>query len=96
MNPKMGRWFFDTVYFWSTVEVYLKYTWSILTVYIHLESTLQVYFKYTWSNLQVYIKNTNLISQNVLQMYFFCQNNIYFKYASSSVIQQFEVYLKYT
>ena len=51
---------------------------------------------YTWGILQVYIKNTDLISQNVLQMYFFCQNNIDLKYTSSSVIQQVEVYLKYT
>ena len=29
-------------------------------------------------------------------MYFFCQNNIDLKYTSSSVIQQVEVYLKYT
>ena len=48
------------------------------------------------SVLLVCIKNTNLISQNVLQMYFFCQNNIDLKYTSSSVIQQVEVYLKYT
>ena len=46
--------------------------------------------------LQVYIKNSNLISQNVLQMYFFCRNNIEMKYTSSSVIQQVEVYLEYT
>ena len=32
----------------------------------------------------------------MLQMYFFCQNNIDLKYNSSSVIQQVEVYLKYT
>ena len=51
---------------------------------------------YTWGILQVYIKNTDLISQNVLQMYFFCRNNIDLKYTSSSVIQQVEVYLKYT
>ena len=72
------------VYFWSTVKVYLKYT------YIHNTSR-----KYTLSILQVYIKNTDLISQNVLQMYFFCQNNIDLKYTSSSVIQQVEVNLKY-
>ena len=29
-------------------------------------------------------------------MYFFCRNNIDLKYTSSSVIQQVEVYLKYT
>ena len=29
-------------------------------------------------------------------MYFFCSNNIDLKYTSSSVIQQIEVYLKYT
>ena len=46
--------------------------------------------------LQALTKNTDLISQNVLQMYFFCQNNIDLKYTSSSVIQQVEVYLKYT
>ena len=45
--------------------------------------------------LQVYIKNSNLISQNVLQMYFFCRNNIDLKYTSSSVIQQVKVDLKY-
>ena len=45
--------------------------------------------------LQVYIKNTNLISQNVLQVYFFCRNNIDLKYTPSSVIQQVEVDLKY-
>ena len=72
------------------MEVYLKYTYSIL-----LESTLQVYLKYTGSVLQVYIKKTDLISQNVLQMYFFCRNEIDLKYASS-VIQQVEVCLKYT
>ena len=48
------------------------------------------------SILLVCIKNTNLISQNVLQMYFFCQNNIDLKYTSSSVIQQVEVYFKHT
>ena len=47
--------------------------------------------------LQGYIKNIDLISQNVLQMYFFCRNNIDLKYtSSSSVIQQVDVYLKYT
>ena len=46
--------------------------------------------------LQVYIKNTDLISQNVFQVYFFCRNNIDFKYNSSSAVQQVEVYLKYT
>ena len=46
--------------------------------------------------LQALTKNTDLISQNVLQMYFFCQNNIDLKYTSSSVIQQIEVYLKYS
>ena len=29
-------------------------------------------------------------------MYFFCRNNIDLKYTSSSVIDQVEVYLKYT
>ena len=32
----------------------------------------------------------------MLQMYFFCRNNIDLKYTSSSVIQQVEVYLKHT
>ena len=74
------------------MEVYLKYTYNIL-----LESTLQVYLKYTGSVLQVYFKKTDLISQNVPQMYFFCRNKIDLKYASSSsVIQQVEVCLKYT
>ena len=41
-------------------------------------------------------QNTDLISQNVLQMYFFCRNNIDLKHTSSSVIQQVEVYSKYT
>ena len=45
--------------------------------------------------LQVNIKNTNLISQNVLQMYFSCRNNIDLEYTSSPVIQQVEVDLKY-
>ena len=52
--------------------------------------------KYTLIILQVYIKNTDLISQNVLQIYFFCRNNIDLKYTCFSVIQQGEVYLSYT
>ena len=50
-----------------------------------------MYLKYT-SSLHW---NTDLILQNVLRMYFFCQNNIDLKYTSSSVIWQVEVYLKY-
>ena len=51
---------------------------------------------YTWSILHVDIKNTNLISQNVFQMYFLCRNNIDLKYTSFFVIQQVEVYLNYS
>ena len=54
-----------------------------------------MYLKYTWSILKVYIKNTDLIPQKVLQMYFFYQNNIDLKY-TCSVIQQLEVYSKYS
>ena len=62
-----------------------------------LESTLHlVYLKYTSIILQVCIKNTDLVSQNVVQMYFFCRNKTDLKYTSSSVIQQDEGYLKYT
>ena len=62
-----------------------------------LESTFhQVYLKYTSIILQVCIKNTDLVSQNVLQMYFLCRNKADLKYTSSSVIQQDEGYLKYT
>ena len=35
INSKKGSWFFCKVYFWSTAEVYLRYTYIIL-----LESTL--------------------------------------------------------
>ena len=62
-----------------------------------LESTFhQVYLKYTSIILQVCIKNTDLVSQNVLQIYFFCRNKADLKYTSSSVIQLDEGYLKYT
>ena len=37
----------------------------------------------------------DLISQNVLQMYFFRRNDIDLKYTLFSLIQQVEVYLKY-
>ena len=65
-------------------------------MYILLESTLhQVYVKYISSILQVYIKYTDLVSQNVLQMCFFCRNDTDLKYIASYntfsfVIQQVE------
>ena len=74
---------------WSIHKVYWKYTDSIYTSTKYTLSILGVYVNYA------YIKNTNLISQNVLQMYFFCRNNIDLKYTSSSVIQQVEEHLKY-
>ena len=73
----------------------LKFTESILKVYLqhspgkYILTIIKVYFKFT---LKIY---TDLISQNVLQMNFFCRNNIDLKYTSSSVIQQVEVYFKY-
>ena len=75
-----------------TVEVYFKFTYSIL-----LDSILEVYLKNTWSiqytsikytgsilevYLKVYLKYTDLTSENVLQMYFFCWNNIDLKHTS--------------
>ena len=77
-------------------NILLKYSCSILKGYLKHTHSIYASGKYTLSILQVYIKNANLISQNVLQMYFFCRNNIEVKYTSSSVIQQVEVYLEYT
>ena len=91
-------------YIWSMLQVYLKYTSEVQLKYLKYtysiltESTLYVYLKYTtWSILlQVYIKSNGLISQNVLQIYFFCRDNIDLKNTSSSEIAHVEVNLKYT
>ena len=67
---------------WGMLEVYFKYTGSILpkNIWSILPSILEAYFKYTLSILQVYFNLLNYKRRSMLQVYIILKKEVHLKH----------------